>query len=744
MSGTLTLDGTSGANSISTSYTLTGDTTVDLGFYAEYLIVGGGGAGGTTDAGGGGAGAVISNFGGAKLLISNSSNPITVGDGGVAPAGGEGNWLKGGDGATSSAFGLDAIGGGGGGSGSLADVTNQTSGSGASSGGLGATVTDPARLGSASAGNQGGIGGTPTFGGGGGGGAGAVGQAASGATAGNGGLGVQNAITGTSTYYGDGGGGGFGGTSTGGSGRGGSGFQTGDGGDGEANSGSGGGGGGGEFGTGGDGGSGIVIIRYAGDATGISGGSNTTDGGDSITTFTASGTFGIDLSARQLGATLTSAVTGTGNFTFAGPGTLTLAAANTFTGATRITAGTLSLGNVNALQNAAIDLNPADTGSVDFAVGGSNAYALAGLTGSRDLALGGNSLSIGVATDNAYSGILSGTGGLTKSGAGTLTLSGANTYTGTTAINAGTLKLTAANDSSRYEIAAGSVLELSSDSDPVLYFKGGTYTGDGTLRKTGSQDLIWETDGSEVPSIALGSAATIDVQAGRMQASYQANQIWTNNQATLNVASGALFDVDAAAVRVSGLTGSGTVRLGLAGPYPDQKLTVGVADATSEFAGVIENLDASAPFEKVGAGTLTLSGANTYTGTTTVSAGTLLVNGSLGNTAVTVSAGTLGGSGSIGGSVDIDSGAVLSPGSSIESLIAGATTLDAGGIFKYEVSSSQLGNLGEAADLLVVNGSLDLTGSVLDFLDIGTNPGGFVRDTTVFAMINYTGALTGT
>jgi hypothetical protein len=77
-------------------------------------------------------------------------------------------------------------------------------------------------------------------------------------------------------------------------------------------------------------------------------------------------------------------------------------------------------------------------------------------------------------------------------------------------------------------------------------------------------------------------------------------------------------------------------------------------------------------------------------------------------------------------------------------LVAGATTFASGGIFKYEVSSSQLGNLGGAADLLVVNGNLDLSGSVLDLVDIGSNPGGFVQDTTVFAVINYTGALTGT
>ena len=55
---------------------------------------------------------------------------------------------------------------------------------------------------------------------------------------------------------------------------------------------------------------------------------------------------------------------------------------------------------------------------------------------------------------------------------------------------------------------------------------------------------------------------------------------------------------------------------------------------------------------KLGAGTLALGGANTYTGNTTVSNGTLLANGSLTGNAI-AAAGTLGGNGTIGGSVTI-------------------------------------------------------------------------------------------
>ena len=66
------------------------------------------------------------------------------------------------------------------------------------------------------------------------------------------------------------------------------------------------------------------------------------------------------------------------------------------------------------------------------------------------------------------------------------------------------------------------------------------------------------------------------------------------------------------------------------------------------FGGVISG---AGSFVQMGAGTTTVTATNTYSGGTTISAGTLLVNGSLGNTAVSVNAGaTLGGLGTIAGS----------------------------------------------------------------------------------------------
>ena len=136
-----------------------------------------------------------------------------------------------------------------------------------------------------------------------------------------------------------------------------------------------------------------------------------------------------------------------------------------------------------------------------------------------------------------------------------------------------------------------------------------------------------------------------------------------------------------------------------------------------------------------------LAGTNSYTGATTVNGGRLSVNGSLGTSSVSVASGAeLGGSGDISGSVSVLSGGTLSPGNSIASLSQGSTTFAAGSTFEYEVDSSDPLTLGSAADLLVVNGNLSIeSGAQLSFTDLNATPILFERDTTVFAMINYSG-----
>jgi len=207
------------------------------------------------------------------------------------------------------------------------------------------------------------------------------------------------------------------------------------------------------LGTGPNGGSGLVAVQYAGSAAGT-GGTVNTSGGVTTHLFTTVGSAsslnlsGLNLSTR-LGAAQTGVISGSGNLSFSGPGTLSLDAANTHTGTTRAVAGTLNFGNVDAVAASTLDMNAADAGSVGFTLS-NQTYNVGGLQGSRDLAVGNNnSLSVGAnSASTTYSGAMSGSGGLTEVGTGTMNLSGANAYTGATNVASGTLLVNGSINSS--------------------------------------------------------------------------------------------------------------------------------------------------------------------------------------------------------------------------------------------------------------------------------------------------------
>ncbi|WP_210253442.1 Ig-like domain-containing protein [Antarcticirhabdus aurantiaca] len=112
-----------------------------------------------------------------------------------------------------------------------------------------------------------------------------------------------------------------------------------------------------------------------------------------------------------------------------------------------------------------------------------------------------------------------------------------------------------------------------------------------------------------------------------------------------------------------------------------------------------------------GPGTLILTGTNTYTGPTTVQAGTLLVNGSIVSPTTVKAGGTLGGSGQLG-TVTIESGGTLSPGNSPGILSTKDLTLAAGAILKEEIGGTASGQF----DQLKVDGSVDVSGAKLDVI----------------------------
>lgn len=259
--------------------------TINTEYSIDYLVVAGGAGGNTANSGGGGAGGYLEL---SSVVNKNQNYVITVGAGGAKgvdlnnPASnGENSSLIGGSINTIS------LGGGYGGA-RYGAVANQ----GGSGGGGGADPTNISNIGAQGTTGQGfsGANGTdsPYYRGGGGGGASAN------ATNANGANGLQSSITGAAVYYAGGGGGGANsGPGTGGLGGGGAGTYSGTGGNGTPNTG-GGAGSSAAQGTGGNGGSGVVILRmptanYSGTTTGSP--TVTTDGSDTILTYTSSGTY---------------------------------------------------------------------------------------------------------------------------------------------------------------------------------------------------------------------------------------------------------------------------------------------------------------------------------------------------------------------------------------------------------------------------------------------------------------------
>ncbi len=126
---------------------------------------------------------------------------------------------------------------------------------------------------------------------------------------------------------------------------------------------------------------------------------------------------------------------------------------------------------------------------------------------------------------------------------------------------------------------------------------------------------------------------------------------------------GGIFDISlvtpVVGFTIGSLEGGGSVRLGR------NTLIVGGNGLSTTFSGVIQdggnNGGTGASLTKVGAGTLTLTGINTYTGATNVTAGALAVNGSIvASPLVTVSGGQLTGTGQVG-VTQVNAGGTLAP-----------------------------------------------------------------------------------
>ena len=212
--------------------------------------------------------------------------------------------------------------------------------------------------------------------------------------------------------------------------------------------------------------------------------------------------------------TLAGTVSGAGGLTKIGTGTLTLTGSNSHSGTTTVSAGTLALGSVNALPASTLDTGANGSQAVTFTLAGTNTYNLGGLQGANALALGANTLSVGSNDgDTSYAGVISGSGGLTKTGGGTLTLSGANSYSGVTNVTQGTLALGASSLAAATHVwlASGAVLNLTSGTSLSIgkFYLDGVSQASGVYGAPGS-GAQFERSGLAGPGTLTVTGSTTD------------------------------------------------------------------------------------------------------------------------------------------------------------------------------------------------------------------------------------------
>ncbi|TBO28611.1 autotransporter-associated beta strand repeat-containing protein [Salmonella enterica] len=362
------------------------------------------------------------------------------------------------------------------------------------------------------------------------------------------------------------------------------------------------------------------------------------------------------------GGDFDNAISGSGQVEKSGDGTLTLSGSNSYTGGTTISDGTLVASNVESLgtgdvtNNATLELNTGGdftnniggsgqvvkSGDDALALSGANSYTGGTLISSGTLvATNVDALGSGDVTDNAtlelntggtFDNAISGSGQVVKSGDKTLTLSGSNTYTGGTLISDGTLVASNVESLGTGDVTNNATLELNTGGDFTNNISGSgqvVKSGDETLTLSGSNTYTGGTtinDGTLVATSveALGSGDVTNdavlalntggdfanniggtgsvVKSGDETLTLSGSNTYTGG--TL-ISSGTLVANDVNALGTGDVTDNATLMLNTGGDF-------------------INNIGGTGRVEKSGDDTLTLSGSNSYTGGTLISSGTLV------------------------------------------------------------------------------------------------------------------------
>ncbi|MDO4575644.1 MAG: autotransporter-associated beta strand repeat-containing protein [Planctomycetia bacterium] len=315
--------------------------------------------------------------------------------------------------------------------------------------------------------------------------------------------------------------------------------------------------------------------------------------------------------------TLSGALSGAGNFSTVGSGTTTLASPYTITGTTNVGAGTLVFDGSSGSQiTGVLSGSGKIVANTDATLAITSTATTSGFTGTLEVQSG--TLSVPSNKLGGTTGILISNGTFfTTSGAIAIPISFGSTGTHVLRVDSGSLVLTSALGSGDFTKTGGGQLHFQGDNS--------SYTGTITVNNVGNSWLGFYNAESSMPN------ATITFESGSQ---------------TRGIV---LFPTNNPTYKFGMITGGGSgteIRATQNGEYGNFTLEVGNStDGT--FAGAITDVSSTrkASLIKTGTGTWTLTGSNTYTGTTTISEGTLQIgnggtSGSLSNsTAITIANG---------------------------------------------------------------------------------------------------------
>jgi autotransporter-associated beta strand protein len=237
-----------------------------------------------------------------------------------------------------------------------------------------------------------------------------------------------------------------------------------------------------------------------------------------------------------------------------------------------------------------------------------------------------------------------------------------------------------------------------------LFFSGGN-AGNATINVNGG--TVPGAGGGQIHFGSGANAGTATVIAGSGVAGAGGGGI---NLGGGTIASNARFTVGAGGfvslpsggpIEVGSIEGAGTIQLG------HNELRAGALNTSTTISGPIIGFATNPRLTKIGTGTLTLTGANTYIGLTTVDGGTLVINGSTPGSVQVNSGATLKGTGTIGGTVTVNSGGTFAPGTSPGTITVGGLVMTPDGTLDFELGDP-------TRDHIVIsnNGNLSLAGTL--------------------------------